>query len=81
MNPLVRDLLPMFPRIGSLLVGACGCARDAKPREPANVLEKKGSRMDGAAFIGTHHRTCSNGCDSSGRSWPGAKDAGSRQEP
>ena len=81
MNSLPSDLLPMFVRIGSLLVGACGCAGNAKPREPANVLEKKGSSMDGASFIRTHRRTCSNGCDTAPRSWAGSKDAGSRQGP
>ena len=54
MNPLLRDLLSMFPRIGSLLVGACGCAEDAKPPGPANVVENAGSNVDGAAFISTH---------------------------
>ena len=81
MNSLPSDLLPMFYRIGSLLLGACGCAEDAKPNEPANVPKNAGSTMDGATFIRTHRRTCFNGCDTAPRSWAGSKDAGSRQEP
>ncbi len=54
MNPLPSDLLSMFVRIGSLLVGACGCAEDAKSRKPANMGEKVGPTIDGAVFICTH---------------------------
>ncbi len=70
MNPLPSDLLAMFPRIGSLLVGACGCAEDAKTLGPANVLEDGGPSVDRVAFIRTHRRTCSNGYDTRCRSWP-----------
>ena len=81
MSTLLRDLLPLFPKNRSLLLGACGCAEDAKPHEPANVPKNAGSTMDGAVFISRHHRTCSSGCDTAHRSGPGQKDAGSRQEP
>ena len=81
MSTLLRDLLPMFPKNRSLLLGACGCAEDAKPHEPANVPKNAGSTMDGATFIRTHRRTCFNGCDTAPWSWAGSKDAGSRQGP
>jgi len=64
-------LLPICHGTGSIfacLLGASGCAGDTKRLEPANVLDDGGSGVDGAGFIRTRRRTCSNGCDTSRRS-------------
>ncbi len=52
-------------------------------RSHANPRTRSKTSVRGwrAALIRTHHRTCSNGCDTVRRSLPGSKDAGLRQEP
>ena len=57
-------------------VGACANSDACVPR----TREQTRKNRVGVGIIRTVRtgsRTCSNGCDSSGRSWPGAKDAGS----
>ena len=74
MNPLVRDLLPMFPRNRSLLVGAFVCAEDRKLSDSAKVLGNAGSGVDSAMPGCIGRRTCFSGCDTLGRSWKRGKD-------
>ncbi len=74
MSTLLRDLLPMFPKIRSLLVGAFVCDEARKLSDSAKVLENAGSGVDSAGPGCIGRRTCFSGCDTPGRSWKRGKD-------